>query len=126
MIQLPVGILDQLRPRRAIIRRDWLRFLAVRISAAQAAAMSPVLAPESIVVIDRHYNSLVPHDPPRPNLYAVNTSGSLSFRYVGFDSDHLILRPRSIEHPVEIVAVASTQSPSALIVGRVCVCISEL
>jgi hypothetical protein len=126
VIQFPAGILDQLRPRRAIVRRDWLRFLAVRISAAQAAPMVPVLPPESIVVVDRHYNSLVPHDPPRPSLYAVNTAGQLSFRYVSFDSDRLILRPHSLEYPVQILALAANQSPSSLIVGRVCVCISEL
>ena len=126
MIQLPGGILDQLRPRRAIIRRDWLRFLAVRVSASQAAAMAPLIAPQAIVVIDRHYNSLVPHDPPHPTLYAVNVNGSLSFRYVRFDSDRLILRPFSLDHPVEIVALPPNQSPSSIIVGRVCVCISEL
>ena len=126
MIQLPADLLDQLRPRRAILRRDWLRFLAVRISAAQAAPMAPVLAPQSIVVIDRHYNSLAPHDPPRPSLYAVSIPGSVTFRYVSFDADRLILRPHSLEHAVEILALPSNQSPSSLIIGRVCVCISEL
>lgn len=126
MIQLPAGILDQLRPRRAIVRRNWLRFLAVRISAAQAAPMAPVLAPRSIVVIDRHYNSLAPHDPPHPSLYAVSITGSVTFRYVSFDADRLILRPYSLDHAVEIVALPSNQSPTGLIVGRVCVGISEL
>src|SRR5277367_6038135 len=64
VIRLPVGILEQLRPRRAIIRRDWQRFLAVRITASQALPMLPVLAPHAIVVLDRHYNSLAPYRPP--------------------------------------------------------------
>jgi len=126
MIQLPAGVLEHLRPRRAIARRDWQRFLAVRVTAAQARPMVPVLAPHSIVVIDRHYNSLVPHQPSRPSLFAVNVANSLSFRYVSFDSDRLILRPLALDHPVELLSLGPTQSPSSLIVGRVCVCISEL
>jgi hypothetical protein len=51
-------------PRRAIIRRDWQRFLAVRITASQALPMLPVLAPHAIVVLDRHYNSLARYRPP--------------------------------------------------------------
>ncbi|MBV8629815.1 MAG: hypothetical protein JOZ83_02745, partial [Silvibacterium sp.] len=65
LIRLPSGILDQLRPRRALVRRDWQRFVAVRVSAGQAAPMSPVLISNAIVVLDRHYNSLAPNLPPR-------------------------------------------------------------
>jgi len=126
MIQLPAGILDQLRPRRAIIRRDWQRFLAVRITAAQARPTFPILTPHCIVVIDRHYNSLVSHQPSRPSLFAVNVANLLAFRYVSFDSDRLILRPHALDHPVELLSLGPTQSPSSLIVGRVCICISEL
>ena len=126
MLRLPAGILEHLRPRRAIIRRDWQRFLAVRVTPAQALPMVPVLAPHSIVVIDRHYNSLVPHQPSRPSLFAVNIAKSLAFRYVSFDSDRLILRPHALDHPVDLLSLGPTQSPSSLIVGRVCICISEL
>ena len=126
VIQLPAGILDQLRPRRAIVRRDWQRFLAVRISAAQALPMIPVLVPHTIVVLDRHYNSLVPYQPPNPSLYAVNISDSLSFRYVGFDADHLILRPHALDHPVELLRLDAGESPSNYIIGRACVSISEI
>ncbi len=126
MLRLPAGILEHLRPRRAIIRRDWQRFLAVRVTAAQARPMVPVLAPHSIVVIDRHYNSLVSHQPSRPSLFAVNVANSLVFRYVSFDSDRLILRPQALDHPVDLLSLGPTQSPSSLIVGRICICISEL
>jgi len=125
MIQIPAGILDQLRPRRTVIRRDWQRFLAVRVTPAQSLPMTPVLFPHAIVVIDRHYNSLAPHRPSQPNLYAVSIANTLSFRYVSFDADHLILRPHALDHPVEILRLGTSQSPSSLIVGRVCVCISE-
>ena len=125
VIHLPTGILDQLRPRRAVVRRNWRRFVAVRVGASQAAPMNPVLAPNAIVVIDRHYNSLAPYLPPRPSLYAVNVANDLSFRYVGFEADHLILRPHALEHPVELLSLGAAESPSSYIIGRVCLCISE-
>lgn len=64
MIRLPAGILDQLRPRRAVVRRDWQRFVAVRVRVPQAAPMNPVLAGNAIAVLDRHYNSLASYSPP--------------------------------------------------------------
>jgi hypothetical protein len=88
--------------------------------------MGPVLAPDAIVVLDRHYNSLAPYRPPRPNLYAVGVGDSLSFRYVSFDEDRLILRPHALDHPVELLNLGVSDSPSDSIVGRVCICISEL
>jgi hypothetical protein len=126
LIRLPAGILDQLRPRRAVVRRRWQRFVAVRVSPPQAAPMNPVLTPNAIVVLDRDYNSLAPYLPPRPSLYGVNIGGDMSFRYVSFEADHLILRPHSLEHPVELLSLGAAESPSTYIVGRVCLCISEL
>jgi hypothetical protein len=126
LIRLPAGILEQLPPRRALIRRDWQRFLAVRVTPAQASPMEPILAPHAIVVLDRHYNSLASYQPTRPNLYAVSVGDSLSFRYVSFDADRLILRPHSLNHPVELIGIDPGESPSAAIIGRVCIGISEL
>jgi hypothetical protein len=126
VIQLPAGILDQLRPRQARIRRDWQRFLAVRVTRDQALPMTPVLVPHAIVVLDRHYTALVPYRPARPNLYAVSAGVSLSFRYVSFDADRLILRPHALNHPVELLNLGPGGLPSDSIVGRVCVCISEI
>lgn len=126
LIHLPSGILNQLRPRRTLARREWQRFLAIRLTAVQAEPMAPLLAPRSIVVLDRHYNSLVPHNPARPNIYAVNVANSLSFRYVSYDANRIILRPYSLDHPVEILRLAVDESPSSCIVGRVCLAIAEL
>jgi hypothetical protein len=126
MLRLPAGILDHLPPRRAVIRRDWQRFLAVRVSPAQALPMAPVLVPHSIVVLDRHYNSLASYQPTRPNLYAINVGDALSFRYVSFDADRLILRPHSLNYPVELLGINPNESPSSAIIGRVCIGISEM
>ncbi len=126
IVKLPSGILEQLRPRRAIARRDWQRFLAVRISPAQASPMAPILAPYSIVVLDRHYNSFVPYQPLRLNVYGVAVSDTLVFRYLSFDANRVILRPHALEYPVELLEAGIDESPSDCITGRVCICISEI
>lgn len=56
----------------------------------------------------------------------MNFANSLAFRYVSFDSDRLILRPYALDHPVDLLSLGPTHSPSSLIVGRVGICISEL
>jgi hypothetical protein len=126
LIHLPTGMLDQLRPRRTLARRTWQRFVAVRLSAAQARPMDPVLTGGSVAVLDRHFNSLAPNQPPRPNIYAVDVSNTLVFRYVSYDADRLILRPHALDFPVELLRLGPEESPSDCIVGRVCVIITEL
>ena len=126
LIHLPSGALDQLRPRRTVARRDWQRFLAVRLSAAQARPMDPVLGPGSVVVLDRHYNSLALNHPLRPNIYAVNSANTLVFRYVSYEANRLILRPHALDCPIELLKLGAEESPSAAIVGRVCIAIAEL
>lgn len=111
--------------RRAISRRNWDRFVAVRVTPAQALSMDPVLRLGSIAVLDRHYNSLVTCRPPQPNVYGVRIGGQMAFRHVSFEASHLVLRPRSLEYPVESVELADQESPSDLLVGRVCLCLGE-
>ncbi|MFZ0662476.1 MAG: hypothetical protein WAM66_07285 [Acidobacteriaceae bacterium] len=126
LIHLPVGTLDQLRPRRTVARRNWQRFLAVRLTPSQARPMESVLTAGSVAVIDRHYNSLAPNQPSRPNIYAVNFINTLAFRYVSYEASRLVLRPHALDHPVELLRLGAEESPSACIVGRVCLSIAEL
>ena len=88
--------------------------------------MSPMLSPGAVLILDRHYNSVAPHEPSRPNMYAVNVNNTLAFRYVSYDSNRVILRPHSLEHPVELLRLGPDESPSSCIVGRVCLAINEL
>jgi hypothetical protein len=126
LIHLPAGTLDQLRPRRTVARRDWQRFLAVRVTAAQAAPMNPVLSADAIALLDRHYNSLAPNHPSRPNIYGVNIANTLAFRYVSYQTNRLILRPHALDHPIELLRLGADESPSTSIIGRVCITITEL
>ena len=111
--------------RRAISRRSWERFVGVRVTEAQALPMDPVFRVGSIVVLDRHYNSLAALRPPIPNLYGVQSGTHLLFGHVIFESNRLVLRPRVFDQPVEVIELASQESPADRLVGRVCLCISE-
>ena len=126
LIHLPSGALDQLRPRRTVTRRDWQRFLAVRLSAAQARPMDPALSAGSVVVLDRHYNSLAPYHLSHPNIYAVNSANTLAFRYVSYEANRLILRSHALDCPVGLLKLGAEESPSATIVGRVCIAIAAM
>ncbi len=125
-LQLPSGWLNGLPARRAVSRRNWERFVAVRVTALQALPMDPVLRVGSLAVIDRHYNSLAVSRPPHPNLYAVRAGSQMVFRHVAFECSRLVLRPRMLEHPLDVIELAPEQLPSDLLVGRVCLCVSEL
>lgn len=125
-IHLPSGWLARFSSRRAMSRRSWERFVAVRVSAAQALSMDPLLRIGSVAVIDRHYNSLAAWKPPQPNIYAVRIGAQMVMRHVSFESSRLVLCPRSLEYPVELLELADQESPSDLLVGRVCLCVAEV
>jgi hypothetical protein len=125
-LSLPAGWLTRFPARRAVTRRSWERFVAVRVTPAQALSMEPLLGLGSIAVLDRHYNSLVTCRPPHPNVYGVRLGGQMAFRHVSFEVNRLVLRPRSLEYPVELLELGPQESPSDLLVGRVCLCVLEV
>jgi hypothetical protein len=125
MLQLPSGLLQSIRTRVSKQRRAWQRFVAVRISAADALPMEPLVLPEAITLIDRHYNSLMPYRPNRPNLYAVRHGSHLTLRYVDFVSNRLVLRPHNIAFPVDLLEVDPGVPPSELIAGRIALILNE-
>jgi hypothetical protein len=98
---MQAGVLQSSRARATTARRAWQRFVAVRIASADAAAMEPLVMPDAIVLIDRHYNVLAPYRPNRPNLYATRHGAHLTVRYADFLSNRLVLRPYNIASPVE-------------------------
>jgi len=125
MLHLPAGSLNQMRARVSISRRTWERFVAVRIPAADALPMEPLVLPEAIALVDRHYNSLMPYRPNRPNLYAVRYGSRLLLRYVDFVANRLVLRPYNLAHPVDLIEVEPGEPPSELLAGRVALILNE-
>jgi len=125
MLQLPGGLLQSIRARVSGTHRAWQRFVAVRIPGADTLPMEPLVLPEAVALIDRHYNSLMPYRPNRPNLYAVRHGAHLALRYVDFVSSRLVLRPLNIAFPVDLIEVEPGEPPSELIVGRVALILNE-
>jgi len=126
MLHLPAGALQSLHARAPQPRRAWQRFVAVRIPYADALAMDPLVLPDALVLLDRHYNSLIGYRPSRPSVYAVRHGAHLRLRYVDFLLNRLVLRPLSIDFPVELLEVPPGESPRDLIAGRAALILNEV
>jgi hypothetical protein len=126
MLRLPAGVLQSLHTRASKPRRAWQRFVAVRIPSADALAMDPLVLPEAVVLIDRHYNSLAHYRPNRPNVYAVRHGSHLTLRYVDFLMNRLVLRPHNIVFPVDVIETGPGEAPGDLLAGRVALILNEL
>ena len=126
LVEIPAGVLEAARPRSSNSQRAWVRFVAVRISPTEAVAMDPVVSPDALVVIDRHYLSLQQYRPAQRNLYAVRHDGHLKLRYVDFKAGRFLLLPYTRAAPVEAIVPGLGESPGELIVGRVVIVMNEL
>jgi hypothetical protein len=126
MLHLPSGILKSARARPSNNRRAWQRFVAVAIPAGDASPMEPLVLPDAIVLLDRHYNSLAPYRTNRPNIYAVRHGRMLVLRHLDFLLNRLVLRPHNSAFPIELLEVAPGEAPSDLIAGRVILVLNEL
>ncbi len=126
LLHLPAGVLKSLRSRSSSTRRAWQRFVAVRIPSADALPMEPLVLPDALALIDRHYNSLSPYRLNRPNLYAVRQGSHLVLRYVDFLAGRLILRPHNIAFPVDLIEIGHSETPGDLLTGRVVLILNEL
>jgi hypothetical protein len=125
IMHLPAGILDKVRTRVSNARRSWQRFVAVRVPSADALPMEPLILPEAIALLDRHYTALMPYRPNRPNVYAVRHGSHLTLRYADFLSNRLVLRPHNITFPVDLIEIGPGEAPSDLIAGRIALILNE-
>jgi hypothetical protein len=125
-LNLPAKLLTSTRARISQSRRTWQRFVAVSLSAADASAMEPLLLPNAIVLLDRHYTSLLPYRLNRTNLYAVRNGRHLSVRYLDFLMNRVVLRPHNLSFPVDLLEVAPGESPADLIAGRIVTVLNEV
>jgi hypothetical protein len=125
MLHLPAGFIESIRARVSNHRRAWQRFVAVRVSSADALPMEPLVLPDAIALLDRHYNSLMPYRPNRPNVYAVRHGAHLTLRYADFLSNRLVLRPHNIAFPVDLIEIDPGESAGDLLAGRVALILNE-
>jgi len=119
ILHLPAKVLASIRTRVSSTRRAWQRFMAVRVPAADAMAMDPLVLPEAIVLLDRHYISLAQYRPNRANVYAVRNGAHLTLRYVDFLAARLVLRPHNLAYPVDLIEMDPDESYSNLLAGRI-------
>jgi hypothetical protein len=126
LLHLPAAALESVHSRASGARRAWERFVAVRVAAADAPPMEPLVLPEAIALIDRHYNSLLPYRLNRVNLCAVRQGSRMTFRYVDFIASRLVLRPHNLAFPVSVIEVDPGESPNELLAGRVALILNEL
>jgi hypothetical protein len=126
LVRLPANALESVHARATSTRRAWQRFVAARITAADALAMEPVMMSDAIAVIDRHYNSPFPYRPNRPNLYAVRYGPRLVLRYVELFANRLVLRPHNNVFPLELIEADPGETPNDLLIGRVVMILNEL
>jgi hypothetical protein len=119
MLPVPRGVLGDARTDSPSRRKAWLRFVAVSIPAQQALAMQPVVQAESVVLLDRHYNSLSAYRPGRDNLYAVRKGNRLALGYADFLANRLVIRPQNLAYPVDLLEIQPGESPEDLITGRI-------
>lgn len=107
--------LEKLPQKMLTPRAHWQRFIAMKVSADDAAAMAPLLTRGAVTVIDRHSNAA-----ETGSIYVVKIGKTVLMRYVERVGREWILRAQAIEEPLKTV-----DGPAAL-VGRVCLVISEL
>jgi hypothetical protein len=125
MLHLPAKVIASTHARVSNTRRAWQRFVAIRIAAADALAMEPLVLPDAIVLLDRHYISLAPYRPNRANLYAVRNGAHLTLRYADFLAARLVLRPHNLAFPIDVLEIDPGESPNDLIAGRIALILNE-
>ncbi len=113
------SFLRRLKPRSAEDRRDWLRFVMIRLDLKGPPQFSFGTS-TAVLLIDRHYSSLEPYRRLRPNIYAVSIGERCVAGYLSVFDDYLVLRPRDLQQQVEMLRIERGRSYSQYIVGRVC------
>lgn len=101
-------------------RSGWERFVLIKADAQEGVNMHPRLQPGSMVLLDRHYNSLTPHRKGENNIYAIRKDGTCAIRYLEVAGNNLVLRPHNQACPIEVVPMEGGLRPADYIVGRIC------
>lgn len=118
--KLKKSFLKRLRPHLEGNRSGWQRFVLIRLEAQDALPMQPRLQPGALLLLDRHYNALLPYRKGEPNMYVVLKNEICLIRYAEVSGSDLILRPHNRSAAVEVIHIEGEKSPSDYLIGRVC------
>ncbi len=113
------SFLRKLRAHYAEDRRDWLRFVLIRLD-VKGVPLLAFRTARAVLLIDRHYSSLDPYRRFQPNVYVVSFAGRCNVGYVSVFDEYLLLRTRDPRQEVEMLRIERGRSYSDYIVGRVC------
>lgn len=125
VIHVTERVLRAARAQASVQRRSWQRFVAVKVGSHDALAMNPVLLPQSTVLLDRHYNALLPYAPDRLTIFGVRHRKRLALRYAELLLGRISLRPHNLACPLDLIDPEPGESPRDLIVGRVALILNE-
>jgi hypothetical protein len=118
-------VFKNLEARCSSSRKQWDRFVVVRIGADDARAMEPVLLPETLVVLDRHYTSFNPYRDGEANLYAAKLGSHLVIRYAQYQADRVVLRAHRAQVKAEVLELETGETANDLLVGRVVLIVNK-
>jgi hypothetical protein len=121
ILKFKKSFLRKLKPEAEGDRSGWQRFVLIKASAGEAAAMHPRLLPGAMLLLDRHYNSLKPYRKGEFNLYAVlKPDNECAIRYVEAAGNQLVLRPHNHSTPIEVLIIEDGKTSADYLIGRVC------
>jgi transcriptional regulator with XRE-family HTH domain len=119
MMPFPGDTVRGLEARCSNARRQWDRFVAVRIGAEDARPMEPMVEADAVVLLDRHYTSFHPYEEGRVNLYAARLGSHLLVRYAQFQEERVVLRAFQAKVKAEVLEPGPGETANELLVGRV-------
>jgi transcriptional regulator with XRE-family HTH domain len=114
--------LEKLPVRMHTPRPHWLRFIAIRVSAANARAMAPRMPRGAMAVVDRHSNSA----DEKGSIYLIAVQGHLVLRYVEMVGSEAVLRANHPKWPLLQLDRVPGRDPLAAVLGRVCLVVAEV
>jgi transcriptional regulator with XRE-family HTH domain len=116
MLKFRKTFLDRIRAASPAARKNWTRFVALQVEAAEADAMWPGAASRATLLVDRHYVSLDPYRAGRRNIYVIQHEGGILARHAESSGGSLILQPRDPAFPALVLPESAAREA---IVGRV-------
>jgi len=114
------SFLRKLRVHYVEDRRDWLRFVLIRLDVRHSPRMFLRSASAAILLIDRHYSSLEPYRRLQPNIYAVRLAERCSLGHLTLFENCLVMSPQDPDQAVKVLRIERGRKYSEYIIGRVC------
>jgi transcriptional regulator with XRE-family HTH domain len=121
MVPFAGEVLKGLEVRCSAGRKQWDRFVVVRVTEEDGRAMGPMLEEGGLVVLDRHYTSFYPYAEGKVTVYGARAGAGLVLRLAQFEADRVVLRALRGEVKAVVVEPEGAETAGDVLVGRVVV-----